>query len=94
MSNQVDKEMSISEKSGLPTNDKPQAPAAKPPAPLAEPQLIVSSSPHFHASSTVDSIMRWVLVALAPACLAGIYFFGLDALRVLLIFPLSAWAGA
>ncbi len=85
MSNQVDKEMSISEKSGLPTNDKPQAPAAKPPAPLAEPQLIVSSSPHFHASSTVDSIMRWVLVALAPACLAGIYFFGLDALRVLLI---------
>ncbi len=58
------------------------APKAAPAAP-AEPALIVSSSPHFHTKDTVDSIMRWVLIALAPACCAGVYFFGWDALRVL-----------
>lgn len=59
------------------------APTAAAPAAPAEPALIVSSSPHFHTKDTVDSIMRWVLVALAPACCAGVYFFGWDALRVL-----------
>ena len=47
--------------------------------------LIVSSSPHFHTSETVESIMRWVLVALAPACLAALWFFGWHALRVLAV---------
>jgi len=64
----------------------PAAPAVDPNAPLPpRHQLIVSSSPHFHTHSTVDSIMRWVLIALAPACLAAIYFFGFGAVRVLAI---------
>ncbi len=65
-----------------PATQAPGPKAAAPAAP-AEPALIVSSSPHFHTKDTVDSIMRWVLVALAPACCAGVYFFGWDALRVL-----------
>ncbi|MBO4619101.1 MAG: RnfABCDGE type electron transport complex subunit D [Victivallales bacterium] len=63
----------------------PAKPAPKPPVRSADPTLIVSSSPHFHTASTVDKIMRWVLIALVPGCLAGIYFFGLDALRVILV---------
>ena len=52
--------------------------------------LIVSSSPHLHTAATVDSIMRWVIIALLPGCAAGIYFFGLEALRVLLVTTFSA----
>ena len=68
-----------------PTTATAAPPAAKTPVPPAEPTLVVSSSPHFHATSTVDHIMVWVIIALLPTCLAGIYFFGLDALRVLLV---------
>ncbi|MCQ2396817.1 MAG: RnfABCDGE type electron transport complex subunit D [Lentisphaeria bacterium] len=56
------------------------------------PGLIVSSSPHFHTHDTVESIMRWVIIALLPACLAGIYFFGLGALRVLAICTVASLA--
>ncbi len=73
-----------------PAPAKPAAPAPK--GPLPEPALIVSSSPHFHTAATVDSIMRWVLVALAPACLAGLYFFGWNALRVLVLCTLGSMA--
>jgi len=44
--------------------------------------LMVSSSPHTHSGSSVESIMRDVLLALAPAFAAALYFFGLDALRL------------
>ena len=76
------------------TTAAPQAPAPMPPKPAspAEPALIVSSSPHFHTKSTVDSIMRWVVIALLPACLAAIYFFGLGALRVLAICSIASLA--
>ena len=79
------------------TAPAPSAPP-KPQGALPEPDLIVSSSPHFHTAATVDSIMRWVLIALAPACLAGIYFFGWNALRVLLLCTAGSmaleWASA
>jgi Na+-translocating ferredoxin:NAD+ oxidoreductase subunit D len=50
---------------------------------LGGPHLIVSPSPHFHSASTVSSIMLWVIIALLPACVAGVWFFGIDAVRVL-----------
>jgi Na+-translocating ferredoxin:NAD+ oxidoreductase subunit D len=45
-------------------------------------QLVISSSPHAHDGSSVDRIMWDVVMALAPALLAAIFFFGLDALRL------------
>ena len=47
--------------------------------------LAVSSSPHIHAPQDTRAIMAWVLVALAPAGIAGIYFFGLRAAAVMAV---------
>ncbi len=43
-------------------------------------QLLVSSSPHIKTSESVPRIMWTVVVALVPAWLAGIYFYGPNAL--------------
>ena len=45
--------------------------------------LIVSSSPHIRADMDTPRIMAWVIIALAPAGLAGIYFLGLRSLAVM-----------
>ena len=45
-------------------------------------ELTISSSPHVHSSTTTKTIMRDVLIALAPAMVMGIYVFGLRALTV------------
>ena len=45
-------------------------------------ELTISSSPHVHSSTTTQTIMRDVLIGLAPALLGAIYFFGLRALTV------------
>ena len=37
--------------------------------------LVVSSSPHIHSPLDTQKVMGWVLAALAPAGLAGVYFF-------------------
>ena len=42
--------------------------------------LIVSTSPHLHTKTTTQTIMRDVLIALAPATVAGVVFFGWKAL--------------
>jgi electron transport complex protein RnfD len=47
--------------------------------------LTVSASPHIRSEVTVPKIMYTVLLALLPATLAGIYFFGLGALQVILV---------
>ena len=47
--------------------------------------LVVSSSPHYHSRMTVRGIMLLVVLALLPAAGAGVWFFGLTALRVLLV---------
>ncbi len=47
-------------------------------------ELTISSSPHIHAKTTTQTIMRDVLIALAPAAIGSVYFFGLRALLVLL----------
>ena len=45
-------------------------------------ELTVSSSPHVHSPVTTQTIMRDVLIALAPAMVGAVYFFGLRALTV------------
>jgi len=47
-------------------------------------KLVVSSSPHIHTDETVSSIMRDVLLALVPACIAGVLFFGFRSIVVVL----------
>ncbi|MBQ7222860.1 MAG: RnfABCDGE type electron transport complex subunit D [Bacteroidales bacterium] len=48
-------------------------------------QLIVSPSPHLHGPESTSRIMTDVLIALAPACLASIYFYGLPVLLLLAV---------
>lgn len=52
--------------------------------------LILSSSPHIRSNSSVSIIMRDVIIALLPATLAGVYFFKLSALLVIIASVLSA----
>ncbi|MBC8206154.1 MAG: RnfABCDGE type electron transport complex subunit D [Kiritimatiellales bacterium] len=48
-------------------------------------QLIVSNSPHIRGGETISKIMVHVLVALAPAAAAAIWFFGFAALQVMVL---------
>ena len=48
-------------------------------------ELTISSSPHVHSPVTTQTIMRDVLIGLAPALLGSIYFFGFRALMVTLV---------
>ncbi|WP_186430476.1 RnfABCDGE type electron transport complex subunit D [Clostridium sp. BSD9I1] len=52
----------------------------------------VSSSPHIRAKDTTQSIMRDVVIALLPATAAGVYFFKLQGLLVILASVLSCVA--
>lgn len=47
--------------------------------------LTVSGSPHVHGHQSVKSIMYGVVVAMIPAIFVSVYFFGLDAARVIFI---------
>ena len=49
-----------------------------------EHKMIVSSSPHIHTERTISSIMLDVIIALIPATLMGVYYFGFRALMVVL----------
>lgn len=48
-------------------------------------ELTISSSPHAHSPVTTRTIMRDVLIALIPALLGSIYFFGFRALLVTMV---------
>ena len=48
-------------------------------------ELTISSSPHAHSPVTTRTIMRDVLIALVPALLGSIYFFGFRALMVTIV---------
>ncbi len=50
-----------------------------------EKQYIVSTSPHAHSGSSVRRIMLDVIIALMPAVLASIYFFGWQAVRLTVV---------
>ena len=52
---------------------------------IAVEKLIVSASPHVHSGMDVPRVMRDVILALVPGVLVGIWYFGLDAARVLLL---------
>ena len=45
-------------------------------------ELTISSSPHVHSDVTTRTIMRDVLIALTPALIGSVYFFGFRALTV------------
>lgn len=47
--------------------------------------LTISGSPHIHEDNSVKKVMYGVVYALIPAMLVSIYFFGFDAVRVMLI---------
>lgn len=51
--------------------------------------LTVSGSPHVHGDLSVKKIMYGVVYAMVPAMLVSVYFFGLDALRIILISVLA-----
>lgn len=57
-----------------------------------ENNFIMSSSPHLHTSSTITKIMLDVIIALIPAAVMGVYFFGLYAALVIAAAVLSAVA--
>lgn len=44
----------------------------------------VSSSPHTHSGASVQKIMLDVIIALVPAMALSVFFFGIDALRLLI----------
>lgn len=55
-------------------------------------RLVVSNSPHIRDNRNIPKIMFGVVLALLPACLAGIWFFGFAALKVLLLTTVSCVA--
>jgi len=52
-------------------------------------RLVVSNSPHIRDNQSINKIMFTVVLAMLPACLAGIWFFGFAALKVLLLCTVS-----
>ena len=48
-------------------------------------ELTISSSPHVHSPVTTQTIMRDVLIALAPALVGSVVFFGFRALLVTIV---------
>lgn len=52
--------------------------------------LVVSSSPHIRSNESVKRIMLDVIIALVPAAIGSVYFFGLNALKLILLSIASA----
>jgi electron transport complex protein RnfD len=55
-------------------------------------RLVVSNSPHIHGNDSISKVMAEVLIALLPAALAAVWFFGLHALRVMALCTLGCIA--
>ena len=54
-------------------------------------ELTISSSPHVHSPVTTQTIMRDVLIALTPALVGSVYFFGFRALTVTAVSAVAAF---
>ena len=54
-------------------------------------ELTISSSPHVHSPVTTKTIMRDVLIGLAPAMIMAVYFFGFRALTVTAVSVLACY---
>lgn len=52
--------------------------------------FVVSGTPHVRSKESIQSIMRDVIIALVPATAAGIYYFGLKALILIVAAIVSA----
>ena len=52
--------------------------------------FVVSGTPHVRSKESIQSIMRDVIIALVPATAAGIYYFGLKALVLIVAAIVSA----
>lgn len=52
---------------------------------ILENMLIVSSTPHIRSNESVSRIMLDVIIALIPAMIGSVYFFGINALKLILI---------
>ncbi|MDR1583393.1 MAG: RnfABCDGE type electron transport complex subunit D [Prevotellaceae bacterium] len=50
-----------------------------------EKKLVISPSPHIHDNVTTRRLMRDVIIALLPAFLVSVYFFGINTLLVTLV---------
>ncbi len=59
---------------------------------LLDSRVVVSVSPHIRNEVTISAIMYCVLLALLPASLAGVYFFGFPALKIMLLGIIGAVA--
>ncbi len=53
---------------------------------------VIGSSPHIHSGDTVKSVMYDVVLALLPVLAASVYFFGMDAVGVIVVTVLSCIA--
>ncbi|NLG86003.1 MAG: RnfABCDGE type electron transport complex subunit D [Firmicutes bacterium] len=53
-------------------------------------ELLVSSSPHIRAKETVDWLMWQVVIALLPAVVISVYFFGFRSLFIMMVGVASA----
>ena len=54
--------------------------------------FVVSGTPHVRSKESIQSIMRDVIIALVPATAAGIYYFGINALILIIAAIASAVA--
>lgn len=48
-------------------------------------KLIVSPAPHLHGKESTKSLMRDVIIALAPSLLVSVYYFGFSAVKLALV---------
>lgn len=48
-------------------------------------KLLISPAPHLHGKESTRGLMRDVIIALVPALLASIYFFGFSAIKLALV---------
>ncbi|MDI6789102.1 MAG: RnfABCDGE type electron transport complex subunit D [Thermodesulfobacteriota bacterium] len=59
---------------------------------MKAPELVVSATPHIHSGNSVQKMMLNIIIALIPAIAAGVYFYGMGAVRVVAVSVLSAVA--
>ncbi len=52
--------------------------------------MVLSASPHISSDESIQYLMTQVVLALIPGLLIGIYFFGMDAIRVIAITTAAA----
>ncbi|MCL2203200.1 MAG: RnfABCDGE type electron transport complex subunit D [Defluviitaleaceae bacterium] len=57
---------------------------------MEQPRYIVTTTPHIRSRDSIERTMLFVLIALAPAAVLGVVFFGVRALFIILISVTSA----